>query len=142
MPCPSSVTHAESRSWRRSSWTSMLMFSLSAAALFSAISSRCRAISLIPLFLDFLEDLRELIGSQASLHFVVDDDDGCLAASTYAAALFQSDLSIGCGLTQFDVQHLFCFFNQLGHPCHVTGRSQTKFDRVLAARLCFEKRVE
>src|ERR1041385_7844017 len=120
----------------------MLMLLLSAATLFSAISRRWRAISLMLLTLDFPQNLRELVGTLFSLHFIVDNHYGRLTASSYTATFFQGNQSIGRGLAQLDVQHLFGFFDKLRDACHIASCSETKLNGVFAARLCFEKRIE
>jgi hypothetical protein len=89
--------------------------------------------------LDFLQDLGKFVGTLLSLHFIVDDQHRRLTARAYTATFFQCDLSVGCGLSQLDVQHLFGFFNQLWHTGYVAGGSQTKLDRMFAARLRFEE---
>src|SRR5690349_14947402 len=102
------------------------MFLLSAATLFSAMSSRCRAISLILLALNLSQNLREFIGALFTLYFIVDHQHGCLAASAHTATFFQRDLPIRRGLTQFDAQHLFGFLDQLRYSRDVAGCSQTE----------------
>src|ERR1051325_3529074 len=120
----------------------MLMLLLSAATLFSAISRRWRAISLMLLTLDFPQNLREFVGALFSLHFIVDNHYGCLTASSYTATFFQGNQSIGCGLAQLDVQLLFGFFDRLWDASQRASRSETKLNGVFAARLCFEKGIK
>src|SRR5919205_1625314 len=120
----------------------MLMFLLSAGTLFSAMSSRCKAISLILLALNFLQDLGELIRALFSLHIIIDNNNGCLAAGTYTTTFFQRNVSIRRRLTQFDVEHLLGFFNQLRDACHITGCPQAKLDCIFAARLGLKKGIE
>src|SRR5215216_6947119 len=118
------------------------MFLLSAATLFSAISSKWREISLMALFLHFLQNLWEFIRSLFSLHFIIHDEHRRLTASANTTTFFQRDLTIGRRLTQLNVEHLFGFFDQLRHSRDVTGRTEAKLDRMLAARLSLEKGIE
>src|ERR1041384_6067902 len=120
----------------------MLMFLLSAATLFSAISSKCRAISLMLLALNFPQDLREFIWALLSLYFIVDNQHRCLTTRAYTATFFQRNVSIGCGLAQLNAQHLFGFFNELRNTSDVASCSQTKLDRIFATRLGLEEGIE
>src|SRR5215212_210138 len=118
------------------------MFLLSAATLFSAMSSKCKAISLMLLALNFLQDLWKLIGALFSLHIIVDNNDRRLTAGTHTATFFQRNVSIRRRLTQVNVEHLLGFFNQLRDTCHITGRPQAKLDCIFAARLGLKEGIK
>src|SRR5690242_6018328 len=120
----------------------MLMFLLCAVARFSAMSSKCRAISLILLALNFPHDLREFIWALLSLYFIVDNQDRRLAARAHTATFFQRNISIRRRLALLDAQHLYGFFNELRNTGDIAGCSQTKLDRVFAAWLGLEEGIE
>src|SRR5215203_1463627 len=94
------------------------------------------------LVLNFLHDLWELVRANFSLYFIVDDDHWCLTACTHATAFLECDVSIRRGLTQLDVQHLFCFFDDLGNTGYIAGCTETELNRVFAAWLLLEERIE